>query len=168
MALRLLIDGYNLLGAIASVGHFDIDERREDLIGRLSVYKKVRGAKVTAVFDGTRSGRLTRGREMRAGVEVIFSKDGEDADSVIKELSVKGGSSLTVVSSDRELCSHVKSRGAVTVSSNEFAQLLDLALYEGLKGVAPGDEDEGQHPKKGPSKRPSKQERRGLNRLKKL
>src|SRR5574337_1027952 len=130
MALRLLIDGYNLLGAAPEAG-LDIDERREGLVNRLAVYKKVRGVKVTVVFDAARSGRLTRSREMKAGVEVIFSKNGEDADSVIKELSVKGGPSLTIVSSDRELCSYAKSRGAVTLSSGEFAELLDAALYEG-------------------------------------
>lgn len=168
MALRIVIDGYNLLGARGFECLSDIEEARERLIEELSIYKKLRGAKVTAVFDGTRSGRLTRGREMKAGVEVIFSKDGEEADCVIMELAGKAGRGLTIVSSDRELAGFAKSRGAIVVSSGDFAALLEVALYESLKGIRPGDEEDGPHPKKGPSKRPSKQERRSLNRLKKL
>jgi hypothetical protein len=63
-----------------------------------------------------------------------------------------------------------EAQGAVTLSSGQFTGLLEAAEYEDTKGLEPGDE-EYEPPggkKKGPSKRPPKEERKKLNRIKKL
>jgi hypothetical protein len=82
MALHLAIDGYNLLGASTGrgLGVRDIEKERENLIERLNAYRRVKGCKVTVVFDARGSGRLTRTRGKRNGIEVIFSGADEDAD----------------------------------------------------------------------------------------
>lgn len=166
MSLHLVIDGYNLIGVNAGLN--DIEAQRETLIGSLAAYKRLKRVKVTVVFDGTRSKRLTGSKETRSGVEVIFSRDGQEADEVIKNFARTKGEGLTIVTSDRDVSSYARAHRAVVVSSNEFRDLLDMALYEDLKGVSPEDEENGQHDKKGPSKRPPKSERKKMNRLKKL
>lgn len=166
MSIHLIIDGYNFTGR--SEGSFrDIESYRDSLIEKLSIYKKLRRVAITVVFDGTHSGRLTRSRDMKAGVEIIFSKSGEQADSVLKNMAKSKGGSLTIVTSDRDIASYAGSFGSVVISSDEFRELLDYALYEDLKGVS-SEEEEEDHKKKGPSKRPPKAERKKKNRLKKL
>ncbi len=174
MPVRLVIDGYNLIKADtveADYVHNDLEGARGRLIERLKVYKRLKHTKVTVVFDGTASGRLTSGKENHAGVEVVFSRGGEEADTVIKRLARDKGASLTVVTSDHDLGSYAEARGAVLISSAEFLDILDMAEYEDVKGVSPEDE-EGEEPgfgkKKGPSRRPPKQARKKRNRLKKL
>ncbi len=168
MAVHLVIDGYNLIGAAEGHGG-DIEAGRDRLIESLVIYRRLRRAKVTVVFDGTHSGRLTGGSETRNGVRVLFSRGGQEADAVIKGLVGEGGDGLTVVTSDRDVALYAEARGAVAVSSSEFLGLLDDALYESYKGASPEDDGEdGGNRKKGPSKRPPKDERRKRNRLKKL
>jgi hypothetical protein len=174
MPVRLVIDGYNLVradSAEADYVHNDLEGARSRLIDRLKIYKRLKHGRLTLVFDGTASGRLSSGKENHAGVEVLFSKGGEDADTVIKRLVREKGASLTVVTSDHALGSYVETHGAVVISSAEFLDILDMAEYEDVKGVSPEDE-EGEEPgfgkKKGPSRRPAKQARKKRNRLKKL
>lgn len=166
MSSRLVIDGYNLIG-VSSDFH-DIEELRDDLISDLAVYRRLRRVKLTVVFDATLTGRLTGSRETRDGVEVVFSRGGERADDIIKDRCRTGGG-LTVVTSDREVATYAASRGAVVIGSGEFLGLLERALYEDLKGEdIDKDEYEEASPRKGPSKKPGKTERRKINRLKKL
>ncbi len=174
MPVRLVIDGYNLIKADtaeADYVHNDLEGARGRLIERLKVYIRLKRTRVTVVFDGTASGRLARGSESFAGIKVIFSRGGEEADAVIKGLVRDKGASLTVVTSDHDLGSYAEARGAVLISSAEFLDILDMAEYEDVKGVSPEDED-GEVPgfgkKKGPSRRPPKQTRKKRNRLKKL
>jgi predicted RNA-binding protein with PIN domain len=167
MSLRLVIDGYNLIGA--SSDFRDIEGLRDSLIADLAVYRTLRKVKVTVVFDATYTGRLTGSRERRDGVEVVFTRGGERADEIIKEHSRLRGEGLTVVTSDRDVASYAASRGSAVIGSEEFRGFLERALYEELKGVCPDDEDGvGGLRKIGPSKRPGKAERKKMNRLKKL
>lgn len=168
MTTRIIIDGYNLLGLNGATALRDIEAEREDLITRLRAYKLARRADVTVVFDAHYAGRLSEGQERRSGVNVIFSKGGVDADTVIRRLSDERGAGLTVVTSDRALASYAQARGAVVVSSSEFAGLLEMAVYEDLKGVKPEDEEDRPREKKGQSKKPPKEERKKKQRLKKL
>jgi len=167
MAHRIVIDGYNVLGSGAGVLR-DIEAERDSLTARLLIYKKVRRVKLVVVFDGTRSGNLAEGRESRAGIEVIFSRDGVDADTVIKRMANERGEGLTVVTSDHALASYCAGRGAVVVSSAEFEGLLDDAAYEEMKGVTPEDEEDAPAERKGQAKKAPKAERKKRQRLKKM
>jgi len=167
MSLRLVIDGYNLIG-VSSEFH-DIEDLRDSLIADLGVYRRLRKVKVTVVFDATFTARLTGSKEMISGVEVIFTKGGERADEIIKDLSRLKGGGITVVTSDTDVASYAAARGSVVLGSDEFRYLLESALYEEIKGVGPDDEDwQPGGRKKGPSKRAGKAERKKKNRLKKL
>jgi len=166
--MRLIIDGYNLLSEISGGMPTDLEAGRDGLIESLSVYKSLRRVKIIVVFDATRTGRLTGSAGMKTGVEVVFTKAGQEADEIIRDYARRLGAGVTIVTSDAALAAVCKTRGAVVISSGEFKGILDAALYEGMKGVTAEDEDDVAREKKGQSKKPSKAERKKFQRLKKL
>ena len=172
MSLRVVIDGYNLLGASTGrgLGISDVEGEREALVERLGAYRRIRGLKVTVVFDGTRGGRLRRSREVTSGVEVIFSRSGEQADDILKKMAREKGPGLTIVTSDREVVDSALRSGSVVLRSGEFLELLEECEYEEMKGgeIEGEEEFDGAAKKKGPSRRPPKGERKKRGRLKKL
>ncbi|MBI5599077.1 MAG: NYN domain-containing protein [Deltaproteobacteria bacterium] len=168
MAINIIIDGYNLIGARREAGLGpDIEDERERLVQRLIRYRKTKAARITLAFDGAGLGRLARTRETRDGVTVIFTGAGESADSLIKEYAGRFGSGLTVVTSDRDVASYAVKKGCVAVQSGEFGSLLDACEYAEIKGVE-GEEDEAVKNKKGASRRLKKKERLKERRIKKL
>ncbi len=171
MGLRLIIDGYNLISTLSSPGNFDMDmeAEREELLKRLEVYRRVKRVKITVVFDGTATGNLRRGADKYKGIKVIFSRAGEEADAIIKDMAREGGTGLTIVTSDRDVAVISEKAGAVVISSTEFAELLYMAEYTEMKGLMEDDEEEDVNDKKkGPSRRNSRKERKKAERLKKL
>jgi len=169
MAIRIIVDGYNVIGSEKGL-RGDIEARREELIGRLARYRSMRGIAVTVVFDGGRSGWPDEHGELRQGVEVVFSRHGETADEVIIRMAEELGSACLVVSSDREVARRVGSAGGTAVTVGEFGARLALI------GGADADRDtksEEESPvlrtgKKGNPRRLSKQERKKRLRLNKL
>src|SRR6266581_250369 len=102
MPIHLIIDGYNLLGVRGGL-RGDVEARREQLIRDLAGYQQRKGHPVTVVFDGWRAGHAVERAEWREGLEVVYSRQGETADAVVKRLAEKYGSDCAVVSSDREI-----------------------------------------------------------------
>lgn len=163
MALNLVIDGYNLIG-FRRGGLGDIEEERRNLLETLIIYKRLKKARITVVFDGP---AITYPGSHPAGLDVVFSA-GRQADAVIKELAARKGPGATVVTSDREIAGFAKARGSVVLGSDEFSALLDDALYEDMKGAAAEEEDAPGPVKKGPSRRLPKDERKKQGRIRKL
>ncbi len=170
MALKIAIDGYNLIGASTGIGLDlpDIEQAREELIERLITYRKQKGIKVTVVFDGIHSGYLSRNQEMRDGVKIIFTKGGEEADYVLKQMVAEQGSGLTIVTSDRDITRFAQDKSAVVIPSAEFKELLDQCKYMDIKGSDEDDDYEENLQKKGPAFRSSKKDRKKKQRMKKL
>ncbi|MBI5894109.1 MAG: NYN domain-containing protein [Deltaproteobacteria bacterium] len=168
MALHIVIDGYNLIGASQSSGYIknDLESVREELFRRLLAYKRLKGHKITVVLDGKYSENLSRRHENHAGIEVIFSKNGEEADLIIKEMAEKKREGLTIVTSDRDVASFALKRGSVIIPSNEFNDILEMADYAEDKGII--DDEDCRSEKKGNPKRLSKKDRQKVKRLKKL
>src|SRR3989475_11563869 len=98
MPIHLIIDGYNLLGVRGGL-RGDVEAKREALIRDLAGYRQRKGHPVTVVFDGWRSGHPVERAEWREGLEVVYSKQGEQADAVVKRLAEKYGSARGVGSS---------------------------------------------------------------------
>src|SRR2546427_9871232 len=90
MPIRLIIDGYNLLGVRGGL-RGDVEAKREALIRDLAGYRQRKGHPVTVVFDGWRSGHPVERAEWREGLEVVYSKQGEQADAVVKRLAGRVG-----------------------------------------------------------------------------
>ncbi len=168
---RIIIDGYNLLGASTGRGLTGrIEAERNTLLERLSRYRRQKsGVRITVVFDAKGSASLDRRRENFKGIEVVFAGRGEDADSVIKDYVRGLGGGVVVVSSDKDIREFVRSCGGVSISSGEFLERLELAEYIALKGIEDEEEEEKiRSRKKGPSRRLPKEERKKRLILKKL
>ena len=174
MALHIIIDGYNLIRQTAELSHLDrrdLQEGREALLQMLAAYKKIKGHQITVVFDGTDAYSVYRQRDQAHGIKVLFSRQGETADTVIKRMAAREREGALVVSSDRDVGRYVQSQKAAAVSSPEFMDKLMMAAWSEEKGIHPDDEMAGWEPttrKKGPSRRLSKKERRNRHKAKKL
>ncbi len=172
--MNIIIDGYNLIRQSDSLRRFEkfgLEEGRNELIRRLSNFKKKRRHEITVVFDGWISGSPVEERQKEGGITIIYSKKGEKADEVIKRIAKKSDREIIVVTSDRGIADSISRNGGVAISSPEFEERIQM--FE--TGVPfhqeeDGDEDEERIPgkKRGPSKRLTRKKRRASTRLKKL
>lgn len=165
MAIRILVDGYNLIGRSADgpAGEgLDLEDARDVLIETLAAYKRAKGHPITVVFDAAEGGRLAETKDRRRGVEVIYTRHGEIADEKIARLAGRWREGAMVVTDDIELTERVQRQGAFVTGCAEFEAKCEMAMTDGLKGVVEDDGNERSHRpgKKGPARRPSKQERK--------
>ena len=175
MSIHILIDGYNLIRQsteLSQLDRQDIQLGRKALIDRLVVYKKLKHHKITVVFDGIHAPLFSQNRDQVNGIKIIFSRQGELADAVIKRMVAREREKALVVSSDRDIVNFAESRGAATISSPDFerkatmAVFMDADVFDGTD-----DENSGWIPttkKKGPSRRLGKKDRRNRIKIKKL
>lgn len=174
MALRIIIDGYNLIRqspALRSYDKQDIARGREKLIALLASYRTLKHYPMMVVFDGWQDGAVTEHHSREKGIEIIFSRRGEKADEVIKRLVSRQSGELMVVTSDREITHFCKSRRCEVVPSPAFAEKLECAFLFSTKGASEDDEKPFtalSTKKKGPSKKLPKARRKLEQRLKKL
>lgn len=166
MAIHIVVDGYNLIGSERGL-QGNLEAMRNRLIQQLRRYQESRGYPVTVVFDGWRSGWVHEVEERSGGLRIIFSQQGEKADSVIQRLARQMGSGCVVVTSDREVRRAVEASGAVAIYAGEFGAKLKHVERESFL-----DEEEGEEMresrKRGNPRRLSKSERKRRDRLKKL
>jgi uncharacterized protein len=121
--MDIIIDGYNLIGSERGLTG-GLEHQRNWLLQRLSLYQEVRGHAVVLVFDGWKTGLLDEVSENKQGVQIVFSRQGEKADSVIIRLARAKGSGCVVVTSDREVRRAVEKFGATAVYADEFSRIL--------------------------------------------
>jgi predicted RNA-binding protein with PIN domain len=134
VAMHLIIDGYNLLAAMAGVSSLMPSQSqmaREALLRDLAAYRQRKGHAVTVVFDGWQQGQPIEGREHRAGVQVIYSRRGERADQVVQRLAREYGEDCAIVSSDHEIVNHAKAHGAFVMGAQEFSDKIRLQAQPG-------------------------------------
>jgi len=166
---HLIIDGYNLLPTTRY-------KDRETLIAALARFRRSRGHEITVVFDGTRGGFGWMNRDFSSGIEVIFSPLTVTADDLIEEmLEGKEASSTIVVSSDRRIQDAARRSRMVFFESADFARRMEaVRTIDGGKGSDPPWMEGREHehapssPKRGPSRKRSKEERRRSRSAKKL
>ncbi len=153
MARHLIIDGYNLLGALKGLSS-RLESAREQLLRDLAAYRHRKNHPVTVVFDGWQQGQPMEQREHRGGVEVVYSKRGEMADQVIQRLVREYGSDCAVVSSDHEIVNVARSHGAFAMTAQEFAGKLSAASWPaGVVSHKELDRGDGERPARGPEKK---------------
>jgi predicted RNA-binding protein with PIN domain len=169
LGLRIVVDGYNFIGANEGLS-LNLQAQRNHLIDRLSVYQTIKQIPVCVVFDAWKEGTLSQHFEMQKGVEVIFSRLGEKADQVIIRLIERLKEQCIVVSSDREIRNVADQEGATSLTIGEFQRKLDQAdetLSSGEMGKL--EEEYPSRDKKGGNpNRLSKKERAKKAKLKKL
>lgn len=129
MASCMLLDGYNIIGALARYrtdATGSLDESRELLINDCLKAAGWTGAGIVVVFDAHGSREPER-HESRAGgvARIIFSGYGQSADDVIERLLGRLTGDITVYTADFALQRTILARGATRATPREFEALLD-------------------------------------------
>lgn len=129
MAEYLILDGYNLIGALeryrpSATG--GLDDSREQLVNDALKAAGWTGRRIIVVFDAHGSPEPER-EEVRAGgaVRLIFSAPGQSADDVIERLLSRLEGPATVYTGDFALQRTVLARGFRRAAPREFQALLD-------------------------------------------
>ncbi len=175
MATHVIIDGYNLIRqspSLAALDQTDIQLGREALIDRLVDYKKLRGHRITVVFDGhTAPPANALRRDRFRGIDIVFSRMGETADAVIMRMAAREKQRGVIVSSDREIQRVAAAKHAAVIGSRAFEEKLDMAVCSTFKEDEE-DTDTITRPlttrKKGPSRRLPRKIRRQLRKTRHL
>jgi predicted RNA-binding protein with PIN domain len=124
--MAIIVDGYNVLFAIADYGGQSvskaIDDARGRLLDQLARYRRRSGEDVTVVFDSRRSKGGAEQRESAGGVRVLYSHPPRIADDDIKRLAetTASGGDVRVITSDRELADACRRRGAAVTGAMTF------------------------------------------------
>lgn len=131
----LLVDGYNVIRAQGPYRHLVDDDYRDPVLH--DVYVRARQAliadvaafaqgsymRTTVVFDGFGNPDPERPPRRTAGIDVVFSPSGVEADTVIEQLAREGrlsGYEVTVITSDAGVQSTVFAEGVTRLSSRMF------------------------------------------------
>lgn len=131
MSPRLLIDGYNLLFAssvfASSVGPPTLQRTRDALLQFLAdrIDAKLL-ARTIIVFDATQAPPGLPGQLTFAGMQVLFSRRGQEADALLEDLigAHRAPRELLVVSSDHRVQRAARQRGAKYNDSDQWLATL--------------------------------------------
>ena len=115
-----IIDGDNLIGSSPDLSLSD-PEARSKLIYIVKKFQEKRKNNVVIVFDGEPENGLQR-EDICAKFCVRYPQNGSSADDEIKRImrGLNYFRDVTLVTSDRELKTYAKKKGARTVNSIEF------------------------------------------------
>jgi predicted RNA-binding protein with PIN domain len=122
----IFVDGYNVINSWPDLKQrkdFSFEAARQTLIDKLHNYVVFKACKIVLVFDAHKvMGNLEKKEEVNKNISVIFTKDGETADSYIeKQVNLLGRKcEIVVVTSDWLEQQTIFQRGAVRMSSLEF------------------------------------------------
>jgi uncharacterized protein len=171
--MLILIDGYNLIRQSDTLRRYErrsLEEGRRALIAKLAEYETKKGHKITVVFDGGESGWADEGRDREGKINIIYSRNGERADDVIKRVAEHTMEETIVVSSDREISSYVTRLGIIPLTSPEFEKIMNSVVSPSFRVKSAEDEksNDRQSKKKGPAKRLSRVKRLAQTKIKKL
>ncbi|OGP67864.1 MAG: hypothetical protein A2W27_07940 [Deltaproteobacteria bacterium RBG_16_44_11] len=172
--MQILIDGYNLIRQSDVLRRYELhslEAGRRALMSKLSEYKRKKGHKITVVFDGWKGGSEQEERDRYGNIDIIYSRQGEKADDVIKRLTERISGETIVVSSDREIASYTTHQGKTALSSLEFEAIMNRAISPSLNRKYTSDDDNdraARRKKKGPARRLPRARRHTQKKIKKL
>lgn len=145
MADIMLVDGYNVLGAwpeLAAVKEDSLEHARAKLMDILAGYGAYKDYRVVIVFDAHAVPGESRIETLPGGPEVVFTAEGETADSYIERLAYQlthAGQGVYVVTSDRDQQFAVLGSGAWRVSARELRLSVLAAEKEVREGYTEAD-----------------------------
>lgn len=121
----LIVDGYNVINAWPEliVLKDNLEYARAKLVDILSEYGAYKGFKTIIVFDAHLTAGKSVSQILSGEVEVIYSNEGETADSCIEKMVyylVRQGERVYVVTSDSAEQMFVLGAGAFRISSREL------------------------------------------------
>ncbi|MCX7982865.1 MAG: NYN domain-containing protein [Syntrophales bacterium] len=168
--MHIIIDGYNMIRQSPLLRHHErlgLEEGRNALLRFLHQWLAESRHRITVVFDGWKEGSPSLEHDRRWGIDIYYSPRGITADEVIKEMALKSGEEVIVVTSDREVAVFLERRGKTTVPSTEFESYL-MERGEKNRNELEEEEETKRKNKKGPARRLSRKERLARLRLAKL
>lgn len=146
MADLLLVDGYNVLNAwpeLAALKEESLEHAREKLTDILASYGAYKEYRVVIVFDAHAvPGADARIETRPDGLQVVFTHEGETADSYIERLAyqlIRSGQGVYVVTNDWAQQLAVLGSGAWRVPARELRQevlAMERELREGYGEAA--------------------------------
>lgn len=127
----LIVDGYNIMHAwpdLISLMEMSLETARESLIDTMIEYAKSSGEYVILVFDAY-DPKGNRTFDDSKGIDIVFTKEGETADSYIERLVDRltkrsKKNIIRVASSDGMIQNIVLGRGAARISSTELKEMV--------------------------------------------
>lgn len=126
MQEHLVVDGYNVINdwpELKELARVSLEHARLKLLDILANYRGLVGLQVIVVFDAHSVKGLHDRSDTYLGMEVIFSREGETADSVIERfVHVNQGKKIFVVTSDWEEQRFVFGSGAYRLSSRQLRE----------------------------------------------
>jgi len=123
----LIVDGYNIIYAwpeFEKNREAGLDHARSRLVTILAEHAALTGFKVVVVFDAHNIKGMEK-REIVDGVEVIYTRQGETADSLIERMAgplSEDGATVYVATSDWAEQTMIFSRGAYRLTPNELRE----------------------------------------------
>ena len=131
----LVVDGYNIIFAweeLKSLAKTSMDAARTALIEILSNYQGYRRCKVIVVFDAYKIKGGERRQEKHGSVDVVFTKEGETADTYIERLTyeMNGKYRVRVATSDRQEQIIALGNGAFRLSASELKREIERTNLE--------------------------------------
>lgn len=123
----LILDGYNVINSwpeLKKIMDQGLEVARTELVGMMAEYRAFKGINVIIVFDAYLVKGSTRNKEKLKGIEVVFTKEKETADSYIERLIVELLSNkknrVSVVTNDWTEQQMVLGGGATRISVREM------------------------------------------------
>ncbi|MCX7635146.1 MAG: NYN domain-containing protein [Syntrophales bacterium] len=170
--MHIIIDGYNLIRQSADLKRherFSLEEGRRALLRLLLNYRRKRGHRITVVFDGWVGGAPEEERDRCGDMDILYSRRGEKADELIKRLLAAPAEETLVVTSDHGIANFARRRGIASLEASRFEEIL-LRGEQHPSGIEKGEDDEDNRrcKRKGPARRPSRQQKQLSRRLSKL
>ena len=136
-----LIDGNNLLGSWG--GPAVAGDGRHEVVRRVAAFCRAKGSRAIVVFDGAPF-RPELVEQHLGGVTIRFPAPGVEADVLIRQIvdEAERPGDIVVVSSDKPVYSHARSRGARALSAREWNELAREAKPRAPAGDARGEKPE--------------------------
>lgn len=129
----LFVDGYNIINAwpeLKEASGSNLQQARENLIEQMVEYQSFVGERVTIVFDAHLVKGSSQKNEIINGVEVVFTKEHQTADSYIErqveQLTRNQRNRVRVATSDWAEQQVVLGSGATRISARELRIEMDL------------------------------------------
>lgn len=143
METNLFVDGYNIIGAwqeMAKLRDVDLESARRKLIDEMIEYQAVSHYRIVLVFDGHLVKNNTGSKEVYSNIEVIYTKEGETADTMIERLvaHLPRYHRTYVATSDRLEQEFILTKGALRISARELRLWLKEAKLSTKKILKTG------------------------------
>ena len=131
----LIVDGYNIIFAwedLAKVAAADLDAARRGLLDALCSYASFKKCRMVVVFDGYKAKGNPGSREQLAGLQVVYTAEGETADAYIEALVHDIGSNyaVRVATSDSLVQLSSLRSGVLRMSARELRMEVEEAVKD--------------------------------------